>query len=77
MFLDFKDEEHSKEWSQFFLSNVDAYAQCASAVGERLFDQQSLKEYSPDALQFIDTVTTQLIESANQSLKTKHKEYIK
>jgi len=77
MFLDFKEEEHSKEWSQYFLSKTDAYAQCASAVAERFFEQPSLKEYSPDALQFIGTVTTQLIESANQTLKTKHKEYSK
>ena len=77
MFLDFKEEEHSKEWSQYFLSKADAYAQCASAVAERLFENPSLKDYSPDALQFIGTVTTQLIESANHSMKTKHKEYNK
>jgi hypothetical protein len=75
MFLDFKDEEHSKEWSQFFLGKVDAYAQCASAVGERLFEQSSLKEYSPDALQFIGEITTNLIESANESIQQKYPEY--
>jgi hypothetical protein len=75
MFLEFKTEEHSKEWSQFFLGKVDAYAQCASAVGERLFEQSSLKEYSPDALEFIGQLTTSLIESTNESIKQKYPEY--
>ena len=75
MFLDFADEEHSKEWSQFFLGKVDAYAQCASAVGERLFEQPSLKEYSPEALDFIGRVTSDIIKSANQSIQQKYPEY--
>lgn len=77
MFLNFQEEEHSKEWSQFFLGKVDAYAQCASAVGDRLFQQSSLKEYSPEALEFIRAVTTQLIESANESIQLKYPQYRK
>jgi hypothetical protein len=70
MFIDVKPE-HIEEWQQLFIQKVSMYSECAEEVAGKLFENKNLKDYSPQALDFIRLVTNELIQDTNTSFSKK------
>jgi len=64
--INFKNEDHSSEWSQIFADALERYANCVQAVAERI---PGLDDW-PTALK----MTNRLIDDADFSFMEKHSE---